>query len=89
MAILPALRDALWPKVDAEQRIAEFHAEVDRLARERGLQNEPLARLSLSTEVFERRIAESGDRFVRRGKWGVVIILMGIALWTAIVLAFG
>ena len=89
MAVFSVLQEAFWPTVDAEQRVVEFHAEVERLARERRFQDEPIARLALSTEVCERRIAESGDRLVRRGKWGLGIVLAAIGLWTAIVLAFG
>ena len=89
MAVFSVLREVFWPTVDAEQRVVEFHAEVERLAHEPGLQDDSFARLALSTEVCERWIAESGDRLVRRGKWGSGIVLAAIVLWTAIVLAFG
>ena len=87
MASIPGLRDALWPTVDAEQRIADFHANVGRLAHERQVQNDPVARLLLATEVLERSILKSSDRLTRRWKWAFWVTLAAMVLWTAITLA--
>ena len=88
MAIFRALRQALWPTVDAEQRIADFHAEVDRLACEQQVQAEPLSRLGLAADLLSREIVQSSERMARRGKWGFWIVMLGLALGTATILVF-
>ncbi len=89
MAIFAALREAVWPTVDVEQQVADFQAEVERLARERQLQNDPFERFALATEVLERQMEEMYERLAKRMKCALWILLAAIALWTAIILAFG